>query len=160
MIRRVWFSVGSNLGDRLANLQTAVDALAEVGSVRTSRVYETEPVGVDGQPHFLNAVLELATDLPPQDLLHLCTDIENAAGRVRTERWGARKLDVDIIAIDGETVDQPDLQVPHPRAHQRGFVLIPLRELVSTASLSLPEPTPAGSEAVVLTDHQLHVGER
>ena len=126
-----YLGLGSNLGDRLGNLERAVDALAAqpgVRVVRSSRVYETDPVGPP-QPAYLNAVLEIRTELEPRPLLEACRRVEDALGRVRAERWGARTIDVDILTFDDRTVDEPGLQVPHPRMHERGFVLIPLGEL-------------------------------
>jgi 2-amino-4-hydroxy-6-hydroxymethyldihydropteridine diphosphokinase len=134
-----YLGLGANLGDRLANLQRAVDLLTGapgVTVVRSSRVYETEPVGGPRQPDFLNAVLEVRTDLSPQDLLRACLDVEATMGRVRTERWGPRPIDVDVLTFDDRTIDEPGLVVPHPRMHERGFVLVPLAEL--TADPTLP----------------------
>jgi len=96
---------------------------------RWSHVYETEPVGGPEQGAFLNLVAEIETALTPDELLEECHRLEEAAGRVRVERWGPRTLDVDIIAIDGETHDSPTLTIPHPRDRTRRFVLAPLAEL-------------------------------
>jgi 2-amino-4-hydroxy-6-hydroxymethyldihydropteridine diphosphokinase len=126
-----YLGLGSNLGDRLESLRQAVRLLqAETGIevVRSSRVYETEPVGPP-QPAYLNAVIEVRTELEPRGLLEACRRVEDALGRVRGERWGPRTIDVDVLSIDERTVDEPDLIVPHPRMHERGFVLVPLREL-------------------------------
>jgi 2-amino-4-hydroxy-6-hydroxymethyldihydropteridine diphosphokinase len=127
-----YLALGANLGDRLANLQRAVDELAAtpgIRVVRSSRVYETEPVGGPEQPEYLNAALEVETDLAPHDLLEACLAVEGAMGRVRDERWGPRPIDVDVLTFGTETIDEPDLTVPHPRMHERGFVLVPLAEL-------------------------------
>ena len=126
--RRAFLSLGSNLGDRRRLLVEAIGSLGP-SVVAVSSVYETEPVGGPDQGRFLNVVVELATALPPRDLLAVCHRLESAAGRVRTERWGPRTLDVDIVWIDGVTVDEPDLQIPHPRMHERRFVLAPLADL-------------------------------
>jgi 2-amino-4-hydroxy-6-hydroxymethyldihydropteridine diphosphokinase len=126
--RRALLSLGSNLGDRQRFLRDAVDSLGE-SVVAVSPVYETAPVGGPSQQAFLNIVVELATDLGPRELLAVCHRLESAADRVRQERWGPRTLDVDIIWIDGVTVDEPDLQVPHPRMGARRFVLAPLADL-------------------------------
>ena len=134
-----YLGLGANLGDRLANLQRAVDLLAEVSGLRvarSSRVYETEPVGGPEQPEYLNAVVEVETDLAPHDLLEACLSLETRMGRVRAEPWGPRTIDVDVLTYGDETIDEPDLVVPHPRMHERGFVLVPLAEL--TADPSLP----------------------
>lgn len=122
-------ALGSNLGNRLDTLQGAVDALADTPGLRikaVSAVYETEAVGgPDEQPNYYNAVVVLRTSLPPRDLLERGNAIEDAFGRVRTVRWGARTLDVDILAYEGVVSDDPQLLLPHPRSHERAFVLAP-----------------------------------
>jgi 2-amino-4-hydroxy-6-hydroxymethyldihydropteridine diphosphokinase len=129
---RAYLALGSNLGDRLAHLQLAVDALAGTPGVRVvalSRVYETAPVGGPPQDAYLNAVVAIETDLDPHELLHRCQQIEQLAARERTERWGPRTLDVDVLLIDGTRLDTEYLTVPHPRMWKRGFVLAPLRDV-------------------------------
>ncbi len=96
---------------------------------RSSRVYETDPVGGPPQPEFLNAVVEVRTSLSPHELLTACMDVERRMGRVRAERWGPRVIDIDVLTYDDQQIDQPDLIVPHPRMHERAFVLVPLTEL-------------------------------
>ncbi len=132
---RAFLGLGSNLGDRWSHLRRAVDQLragtrAPVTAV--SRVYETEPVGgPDGQGPYLNLVVELAVapGADPFRLLEECRRLEAAAGRVRAARWGPRTLDADVLWIDGVSMDEPDLTVPHPRWRERRFVLAPLHEL-------------------------------
>jgi 2-amino-4-hydroxy-6-hydroxymethyldihydropteridine diphosphokinase len=127
-----FLGLGSNLGDRLTNLQVAVDALLDEPGLRvtgSSRVWETTPVGGPPQPDYLNAVLRIETDLSARDLLAVAHRVEARLGRVRTERWGARTIDVDILLYDDERIDEPDLVVPHPRLVQRAFVILPLLEL-------------------------------
>ena len=126
---RAFLALGSNLGDRVRYLRGAVDTLAGHGLTAVSPVYETDPVGGPEQGRFLNLVVELATDLSPRDLLALCHRLEAEAERVREVRWGPRTLDVDVVWVDGTTVDEPDLVVPHPRMWERRFVLAPLRDL-------------------------------
>jgi 2-amino-4-hydroxy-6-hydroxymethyldihydropteridine diphosphokinase len=126
---RAFLGLGSNLGDREALLRTALDRLVAVGLVRVSPFYETDPVGGPEQGAFLNCVAELDTDLSARQLLAVCARLEAAAERVRVERWGPRTLDVDVLWVDGESVDEPDLVVPHPRMWERRFVLAPLRDL-------------------------------
>lgn len=124
--------LGSNLGDRLGNLQEAVDLLAAQAGIdvrRSSRVYETEPVGGPPQPDYLNAVVEVDTTLAPHELLESCLDVERRVGRVRAERWGPRVIDVDVLTYDQQEIHDPDLVVPHPRMHERAFVIVPLMEL-------------------------------
>lgn len=125
---RAFLGLGSNLGDRLAQLRSAVGALADV--VAVSPVYETAPVGgPNDQGPYLNLVAELDTAADARGLLEVCRSLEVAAGRVRKVRWGARTLDVDVLWVDGEIVDEPELQVPHPRMWERRFVLAPLADL-------------------------------
>ena len=127
---RAYLGLGSNLGDRRAQLRTAVAALP--GVVAVSPVYETEPVGgPPGQEPYLNLVVVLETDRSPRQLLELAQDLEAAAGRVRKERFGPRTLDVDILLVGNLCVDEPDLVVPHPRMWERRFVLAPLADLAT-----------------------------
>jgi len=126
--RRVLLALGSNLGDRRHTLREAVDSLPGVTAV--SGVYETAPIGGPaGQGAYLNLVVAIESDASARQLLGMCHRIESAAGRVRGERWGPRTLDIDILWIDGETVDDPDLEIPHPRMFQRRFVLVPLNDV-------------------------------
>jgi 2-amino-4-hydroxy-6-hydroxymethyldihydropteridine diphosphokinase len=128
----VVLALGSNLGDRLANLQRGVDALcAQPGldQVALSPVYETAPVGGPAQPDYLNAVLVAATSLPARAILDRGRAAEAAAGRARGERWGARTLDVDVIVYGNQASADPELTLPHPRAHERAFVLAPWHDV-------------------------------
>lgn len=129
---RAFIGLGSNLGDRLANLAAAVAGLRErrVEVLRSSRVYASAPVGGPaGQGDYLNAVVEVATDGDARALLQTCLEVEDALGRVRVERWGPRTIDLDVLTFDRREIDAPDLVVPHPRMHERMFVLAPLLEL-------------------------------
>lgn len=126
--RRAFLALGSNLGDRWTILRRAADELPDV--VARSSVYETEPVGgPQGQGSFLNAVVELRTERSARQLLEAAQAAEARAARVRTQRWGPRTLDVDVLWIEGDSSDEEDLVVPHPRMWERGFVLVPLAEL-------------------------------
>lgn len=139
--RRAYLGIGTNLGDRLAYLQLAVDALAAADGVRVvaaSPVYETVPVGGPEQPDYLNAVVAVDTALSPRALLRLANTIEADAERVRTVRWGPRTLDVDVLLVGDEQVDEPDLVVPHPRMRERAFVLVPLADLDPAWRARLP----------------------
>jgi 2-amino-4-hydroxy-6-hydroxymethyldihydropteridine diphosphokinase len=173
--RAVVLSLGSNLGDRMANLQLGVDVLAAggVSCTAVSGVFETAPVGGPEQADYLNVVLLAVTALPASDVLRLCAAAEAAAGRVRTVHWGSRTLDVDIITYGDEVSGRPELILPHPRAHERAFVLAPwldadpdavlpgwgtVADLLATigaagvrrrAELSLTRPVRAGREAGV-----------
>jgi 2-amino-4-hydroxy-6-hydroxymethyldihydropteridine diphosphokinase len=129
---RAYLGIGSNLGDRLATLQAAVDGVAAadgVTVVAVSSVYATDPVGGPDQGEFLNAVVAVDTTRSPRELLALGQRLEQAAHRVRRERWGPRTLDVDVLLVGALEVHEPDLEVPHPRMWERGFVMVPLGEL-------------------------------
>jgi len=133
--RPVVLSLGSNIGDRLANLQLGVDILVAGGlaHVAVSSVYETAPVGGPAQDDYLNAVLLADAALPARDVLSLAVAAEEAAGRVRSVRFGPRTLDVDVIAYGDDRSDNAELTLPHPRAHERAFVLAPWLELDAAA---------------------------
>ncbi|WP_326780995.1 2-amino-4-hydroxy-6-hydroxymethyldihydropteridine diphosphokinase [Streptomyces longwoodensis] len=138
--QRAVVSLGSNLGNRLETLQGAIDALEDTPGVRVkavSPVYETEPWGVEpgSQPSYFNAVVLLKTTLPPASLLERAHAVEEAFHRVREERWGARTLDVDIVAYAEVVSNDPHLTLPHPRAHERAFVLAPWHDLEPGARL-------------------------
>ena len=144
-------SLGSNLGDRLENLQGAVDALADtpgLAMLAVSPVYETDPVGGPEQPDYLNAVVVAEGELSPRTLLERALAIENAFDRVRDVRWGPRTLDVDVVAVGDLVVDDPDLQVPHPRAAERAFVLVPWLDVDAAAELPGAGPVAALVERV------------
>ncbi len=136
--KRCVLALGSNLGHRLDILQGAVDAVAGIVGVwvvAASPVYETAPVGGPQQPDYLNAVLLARTTLAPRDLLAELHAVEAAFDRVRLVRWGPRTLDIDIITYEGELSDDPELTLPHPRAHERAFVLAPWHDLDQAAVL-------------------------
>ncbi|EFE67943.1 MULTISPECIES: 2-amino-4-hydroxy-6-hydroxymethyldihydropteridine diphosphokinase [Streptomyces] len=138
--KRAVLSLGANLGNRLETLQGAVDALADTPGVRVkavSPVYETEPWGVEpgSQPSYFNAVVVLRTTLPPSSLLERAHAVEEAFRRVRDERWGPRTLDVDIVSYADVRSDDPHLTLPHPRAHERAFVLAPWHDIDPGAEL-------------------------
>jgi 2-amino-4-hydroxy-6-hydroxymethyldihydropteridine diphosphokinase len=137
-VTKSFLGLGSNLGDRLANLGDAVDLLRGhegIEIVRSSRVYETAPVGPP-QPDYLNAVIEVETSMSPRALLRTCLEVELSMGRERTEALGPRVIDIDVLTYGDDVIDEPGLQIPHPRMHERGFVLVPLLEL--TADPLLP----------------------
>ncbi|MER6824581.1 2-amino-4-hydroxy-6-hydroxymethyldihydropteridine diphosphokinase [Streptosporangium sp. NPDC000563] len=125
---RVVLALGGNLGDRFETLRGALDALFEkpdLTFVAVSPVYETDPVGGPEQGAYLNAVVIAESALEPRALLDRAHSVENTFGRVRVERWGARTLDIDLITVGDVVMDDPDLTLPHPRAHERAFVLVP-----------------------------------
>ena len=131
---RIYLSLGSNIGDRLANLRDAIAALPGAGvSVRKiSSIYETEPVDLLEQPWFLNCALEAETSLEPQALLHALRAIESRIGRTKAVPKGPRIIDLDILFYADKIIATSELQVPHPRLSQRRFVLLPLAEIAPT----------------------------
>ena len=131
VLTTIYLLLGSNLGDCVAIMQTAVVRIGErVGEVtRASALYETAPWGGIEQPVFLNQVLEVSTALAPEEVLRIALELEHEAGRVRYQRWGARHLDVDILYFGQKIMDTPRLTVPHPRLHERRFTLVPLTEI-------------------------------
>lgn len=136
---RAYLGLGSNLGDRLGHLKAAVsllDAADGVEVAAVSSVYRSEPVGPPGQGEYLNAVVAVDTSLSPAVLLSRSREIEEARGRRRGLRWGPRTLDIDILLFGSEEIDEPDLQVPHPRLATRRFVLDPLLEIAPDARLT------------------------
>ena len=136
--RRAVLALGSNLGDRRQNLQGAVDGLFAapgLGFRAVSPVYETRPVGGPDQPDYLNAVIAVETALPARAILDRAHRVEDALRRVREVRWGPRTLDVDLIVVGDEISDDPELILPHPRAHERAFVLAPWRDIEPEAEI-------------------------
>jgi 2-amino-4-hydroxy-6-hydroxymethyldihydropteridine diphosphokinase len=128
---RAYLALGANLGDRLAALAEAVrrlSAASQVAIESTSRVYESDPVG-PAQTDYLNAVIGVETGRSARGLLEAALDVERSMGRVRGERWGPRTIDIDVLSYGRSSIEELDLVVPHPRMHERGFVLVPLLEL-------------------------------
>lgn len=133
--KTVYLSLGSNLGDRAKNLRSAIAALADAG-VRVTKVssfYETEPVDLREQPWFLNCVVEGQAELPAPALLKKLREIETRMGSKKLLAKGPRLIDMDILLYGSETIETPELQVPHPRMHLRRFVLVPLEEIAPQA---------------------------
>ena len=129
---RAYIGLGSNLGERAIHLDAALVMLRShprLRLLRVSRLRWTAPVGMADQPDFLNAVAELDTALGPHELLEVLLDIEAQLGRVRGQRWGPRTMDLDLLLMDGLVMADEALQLPHPRLHERRFVLEPLAEL-------------------------------
>ena len=132
-LKQALVAAGANLGDRATTLAKALAQLREtpgVASLECSPVYETAPVGLLDQPAFLNVVAGVETTLGPEALLARLQEIEHEFGRVRNVRWGPRTLDLDLLAYEGEMRATPSLQLPHPRMLERGFVMIPLRDVL------------------------------
>ena len=126
-----YVALGSNLGDKEANLRKALELLQERGVeiVKTSTFISTEPYGVTDQPQFLNGVCEVRTSLEPLELLHTLLDIEQEMGRVRLRHWGERNIDLDLLLYEDVVMDIPQLKLPHPDMQNRDFVLLPLAEI-------------------------------
>ena len=153
---RAAVGLGANLGDRRAHLAGAVHLLAAAGPlVAVSSLYETAPVGGPAQGPFLNAVAVVEAGLTPRALLDLCLGIERRAGRRRRVRWGPRLLDLDLLLYDRAVVDEPGLQVPHPRLGGRRFVLEPLAEAWPEAAL--PDGTPVAGLLGAVADQEVTV---
>ena len=128
--RTAYIGLGANLGQRERTLREAVRRIAQLGEITAvSSLYETEPVGFREQPSFLNAVVALETALDPAELMRELLAIEQAMGRQRTFRNAPRTLDLDVLLVDGIVVEAPGLTLPHPRMHERAFVLVPLAEI-------------------------------
>jgi 2-amino-4-hydroxy-6-hydroxymethyldihydropteridine diphosphokinase len=160
-VPKAYLGLGSNLGDRAANLQFAIEGLAKRAGkvVAISPVYETDPVGGPAQPDYLNAVVAVETALSPRGLLGVAKALEAEAGREPPEpgkRWGPRPLDIDVLMVGDERVDEPDLVVPHPRIHQRAFVLAPLADVAPELVVA---PT-AGWQGVRRSPLQLRLPHR
>lgn len=134
----IYLSLGSNLGDRAANLERAIAGLREAGVrvLRRSSIYETEPVDFLAQPWFLNCVVEAETSLPPAQLLDALQGIEREMGSKKLIRNGPRIIDLDILLYDASVVSAPGMEIPHPRMAERRFVLVPFAELAP----ELPHP--------------------
>ena len=144
----VYLSLGSNVGDRLANLRAAIEALADAGLrvLRVSSMYETEPVDYLEQDWFLNCVVEGETDVPAVELLRALRGIETRMGSKKVIAKGPRLIDIDILLYGAKTIDTAELQVPHPRMAQRSFVLVPLAEIAP----SLRHPSWSGNAEQLL----------
>jgi 2-amino-4-hydroxy-6-hydroxymethyldihydropteridine diphosphokinase len=131
-----YVGLGANLGDPEGQLAEALERLndaAEMEVTRVSTFYRNPPLGPPDQPWYVNAVARVRTRLGPEELLQLLQQVETALGRVRAERWGPRRLDLDLLLYNGEVIFAPDLVVPHPEMHRRVFVLVPLAEIAPLA---------------------------
>lgn len=138
-VKTAYLGLGSNLGDRRARLAGAMQRLERTAGLRivaVSSVYETTPVGVTGQPDYLNLAAAIATSLAPTELLAECQRIESALGRVRLERWAPRTIDLDLLWYEDFVSAIPELTVPHPRMLERGFVMVPLAEIAPNLILA------------------------
>ena len=129
-----YVGLGSNIGDRAGNIRRALDMLDKTQDpdvLAFSSIYETEPEGYEDQDWFANAVAKIETVLPPRELLRLLKEIEKTIGRRESVRWGPREIDLDLLLYDRLCIENSDITVPHPRMHQRAFVLVPLAEIAA-----------------------------
>ncbi|HJF67128.1 2-amino-4-hydroxy-6-hydroxymethyldihydropteridine diphosphokinase [Staphylococcus kloosii] len=152
-MKTAYLGLGSNVGERLEQLESAIKILDNVEGVQVSQissVYETEPVGYVDQPNFLNLCVEVKTELTPQQLLQQCFYTEQQLHRVRDIRWGPRTLDVDILLYEDEIIEEENLIVPHPRMRERAFVLTPLNDIA--ADVVEPRTQLSISELVIPDD--------
>ncbi len=155
-----YLSLGSNLSDRARNIKDARRRLAEVPEIEidsTSSVYESAPVGPQDQSDFLNQVAEVQVICSARRLLSIVQGIEKEIGRVRAQHWGPRSIDIDILLYGDETVDEPDLKIPHPQILHRQFVLVPLAEIAP--DLVLPDGRTAAEAARPADPTLRRVGE-
>lgn len=128
----VYIGIGSNLKDKVKNCQDAIHCLhttPDIEVARSSSLYYTEPIGYEDQDWFVNCVVEIKTSLTPREVFYRCKAIEKAMGRTYLIKWGPRIIDLDILFYNNKIIKEPDLEIPHPRLHERGFVIIPLVEL-------------------------------
>ena len=129
-----YLGLGSNIGDREASLKNAIAKLSEVAGIEVTKIssqYETKPYGKTDQPDFMNMAIEVDTNLTPLDLLETVLGVEHERGRVRTEVWGPRSIDIDVLLYEDLELQLTDLKVPHPEMHLRSFVIDPLNEIAS-----------------------------
>jgi len=130
MNQTVYIALGTNLGERLANLRKAIESMPpKITVLAESHVYETPPWGFEDQPAFLNLVVKAETELEPEPLLKYLKQLEVELGREQNFRWGPRLIDLDILFYDDLVLDSPPLVIPHPRLHERAFVLVPLADV-------------------------------
>lgn len=159
-----YLGLGSNLGDRAQHLADAIRLLRSRPGIRVtaiSPVYDTKPVGVVGQPNYLNLVAGIETDLPPAQLLTACQEMENTLGRTREVRWGPRTLDIDILCYGDLVSLSPELTLPHPRLAERAFVLVPLAVLAPRLLVrgkTIPELAAASDRTGVRECPEIRVG--
>lgn len=139
--RRAWIGLGANLGDPPAQLQLALQRIAETPRlhlVTVSSFYRSAPLGPADQPDYVNAVAEVFTNLDPEPLLARLLEVEREAGRVRgADRWGPRVLDLDLLHVDGVQLDAPSLRLPHPELHRRAFVLVPWADIAPATEIPM-----------------------
>lgn len=133
-MKGIFLGLGTNLGNRKKNLSDAIALInSQIGNVvKKSSIHETKAWGKTEQPDFLNMVIQIDTELQPQNLLEKCLSIENKLGRIRIEKWGERIIDIDILYYNDLIIDEENLKIPHPLIEDREFVLNPLKELIKS----------------------------
>ncbi len=160
----ILLGLGSNMGDREKNLETALRLLEEDRSIsidRISAIYETAPFGVTDQADFLNMVAEITTKLSPYQLLAKCLAVEDLLGRIRTRRWGPRVIDIDLLVFDEVQLSEAALQIPHPGIFQRAFVLIPILDIAPPDMRIAGKPLNNLEEKLTfLANQKLHLWKR
>ena len=160
----ILLGLGSNMGDREKNLETALRLLEEDRSIsidQISAIYETAPFGVTDQADFLNMVAEITTKLSPYQLLAKCLAVEDLLGRIRTRRWGPRVIDIDLLVYDEIQLNEAALQLPHPGIFQRAFVLIPILDIAPQDMRIAGKPVNKFEEKLAfLTNQKLHLWKR
>ncbi|GEL78236.1 2-amino-4-hydroxy-6-hydroxymethyldihydropteridine diphosphokinase [Tenuibacillus multivorans] len=137
-MNKAYIALGTNIEPRRLHLQQAIENLQQhqdIEVTQVSSIYETKPVGYTDQDDFLNMVIEVQTTLEPYDLLAFCLQVEQQLGRIRTIRFGPRSIDLDLLVFDNKTIDTKTLTIPHPRMHERAFVLVPLQEIAPNLEL-------------------------
>lgn len=152
----VFLGLGSNLGDKEANIHGALDRLSHSPDIRVERVsslYESAPIGRVDQPNFINAAAVIETDLSPAHLLHALQVIEREMGRVHTIQWGPRVIDIDILLYDDAAIETPELSIPHPHMTERAFVMVPLAEVAP--DLKLPDGRTPQEDLKKLSNQQV-----
>jgi 2-amino-4-hydroxy-6-hydroxymethyldihydropteridine diphosphokinase len=153
---RAWIGLGSNLGDPVATLRSALQALARLAQshlIGQSRLYRSAAWGLAAQPDFINGVALIETSLPARALLDAMLDVEQGFGRVRRERWGPRVLDLDLLLYGQSIIDAPGLHVPHPHLHERAFALVPMLEV--DPDVVIPGRGPARAALAVLASEPI-----
>lgn len=144
-----YLGLGGNVGNPRASIDAALahlDADSQISVLRVSSLYRTAPIGLTEQPDFLNAVAQIETRLAPEDLLTATLNIENLLGRVRTEKWAPRVIDIDVLLYSNRVLSTPRITTPHPRMHERAFVLVPLAELAPDLRM------PGASESMTMAE--------
>ena len=134
LMAKAYISLGSNVGNRLKNIKKAIlhiKNLDDTTILRTSSVYETEPVGYSNQNYFMNMVIEIETNIPPLELMQLFLSIEDEMGRERGKKWGPRNIDIDMLIYNGVIIESKMLTLPHPEMGKRSFIITPLKELLN-----------------------------